>query len=213
MTIRTAVSTEAEYTVRDQERMRRANRYFEWQFRLAEEQLGKRVLEIGCGLGNFTRYLIGREIVVGIDIVPECIEGHRAALPDQPNLVRKCLDVLDPQFLQLRQYSPDSIACLNVLEHISDDLLALQHMNAVLPRGGRAVFIVPAFRALYGPIDEKLGHFRRYTRSSMRRLAHAAGFKPVLLRYLNSAGFVGWWVNAHILKKDRTIRGANRALR
>jgi SAM-dependent methyltransferase len=198
---RTFVATTAEYTVRDQERMKSAQRYFEWQFRLAKQQLGRRVLEIGCGLGNFTRHLLDREFIVGIDIESECIAGHRRNLPPDAHLVTSHLDVLDPDFLRLREYRLDSIACLNVLEHVQDDYLALKHMNAVLPAGGKVVLIIPAFEALYGPIDEKLGHYRRYTKRSVRELARSTGFRPITLRYMNPVGFAGWWINSHIFKK------------
>ena len=35
--------------------MSRAANYFEWQSRLVLPELGRRVIEIGCGIGNFTR--------------------------------------------------------------------------------------------------------------------------------------------------------------
>jgi hypothetical protein len=63
------------------------------------------------------------------------------------------------------------------------------------------VLIVPAFQSLYGPIDERLGHFRRYTKKSLTRVAERAGFRPAVLRYMNSFGFFGWWFNAHVAKK------------
>src|ERR1017187_650206 len=69
---RDPMPSSAEYTVRDQDRMKRAKRYFEWQFRMAEAQLGSRVLEIGCGLGNFTQHLLVREFVTAIDVEPDC---------------------------------------------------------------------------------------------------------------------------------------------
>jgi 2-polyprenyl-3-methyl-5-hydroxy-6-metoxy-1,4-benzoquinol methylase len=194
-------TTTADYTVRDQERMKHATRYFEWQFRLAEAQLGRRVLEIGCGLGNFTRHLLDRELVLGVDVEQECITKRLTAFADYPNLVSMCLDVQDQSFLSLRKYEPDSIACLNVLEHVKDHVLALAHMHAVLAPGGKAVLIVPAFESLYGPIDERLGHFRRYSKASMTQAATEAGFRVQTLRYMNGVGFFGWWVNAHILKK------------
>jgi len=156
------VSASADYMIRDQVRMKRAARYFEWQFSLAQAQLGARVLEIGCGLGNFTQHLVDHELVVGIDVEPDCIAAHRERFAGKGNLVSLCLDVLSSEFPKLREYRPDSIACLNVLEHVSDDGAALAHMHAVLPEGGRVVLIVPAFESLYGPIDEKLGHYRRY---------------------------------------------------
>jgi hypothetical protein len=80
-------------------------------------------------------------------------------------------------------------------------------MNQVLSPGGRAVFILPAFEALYGPIDANLGHFRRYSRSSWRRLARRTGFRVKLARYMNSVGFLGWWVNAKILRKREQSDG------
>jgi hypothetical protein len=58
----------SEYTVRDQERMLRASRYFTWRFRLAEAELGDRVLESGCGLGNFACKRVARERVIALDV-------------------------------------------------------------------------------------------------------------------------------------------------
>jgi SAM-dependent methyltransferase len=199
--VRTAVSTTAEYTVRDQQRMRLASNYFDWQRRITLPHLGKRVVEIGCGMGNFTKHLLDREEVTGIDIVSECIDGHRRNFRNYPNVHSSVLDVLDPQFLELRKLQPDSVVCLNVLEHIGDDLKALQQMAAILPEGGRAVLIVPAFEALYGPIDALLGHFRRYSKKSLISTARQAGFTAERMYYMNSVGFFGWWVNAHILKR------------
>jgi SAM-dependent methyltransferase len=191
----------AEYTVRDQDRMKRAIRYFEWQFRLAQAQLGARVLEIGCGLGNFTQHLADRELVVGIDIEPECVAEHRARFAGRANLISLCMDVASPEFGKLREHRPDSVACLNVLEHVCDDAMALANMHSVLPEGGRVVLIVPAFQSLYGPIDRQLGHYRRYSKKTLARLAEQAGFRAEEMRYMNSVGFFGWWFNAHVAKK------------
>ena len=46
-------TTTAEYTLLDQQLMRKATNYFAWQARMAEQQIGRRVIEIGCGTGNF----------------------------------------------------------------------------------------------------------------------------------------------------------------
>jgi ubiquinone/menaquinone biosynthesis C-methylase UbiE len=190
-----------DYTIRDQQRMQRAWRYFSWQAALASRHLGDRVLEVGCGVGNFTRHLIDRQLVVGLDVVDECVTHHKQRFASYPGVESVRLDILDPLVLNLRNRNLDSIACLNVLEHISDDYQALRHMHALLPRSGRAVFIVPAFSALYGPIDRHLGHYRRYSKRSWAQLAEATGFRQVITRYMNMPGFFGWWVNARILNK------------
>src|SRR5689334_21095230 len=111
----------AEYTVRDQDLMSRARRYFEWQYRLACKQLGSRVLEVGCGVGNFTEHLLGHEHVTAIDVEPDCIALHRARFGGRRNLTSHCMDVLSPDFARLRDDRPDSVACLNMLEHVEDD--------------------------------------------------------------------------------------------
>jgi SAM-dependent methyltransferase len=90
---------------------------------------------------------------------------------------------------------------LNVLEHIRDDRQALHGMASILTPGGVVVLLVPAFPALYGPIDRNLGHYRRYSRRSIARLAGATGLRIRKAHYMNALGFFGWWVNSHILKR------------
>jgi SAM-dependent methyltransferase len=190
----------AEYTVRDQQRMKRATNYFDWQARLVLPHVGRRVIEIGCGLGNFTRYMLDRELVVGIDIEPACAERWQGAFPEQKNLIGKAMDATDPEFLALAEHRPDTVVCLNVLEHIEDHVAALRHMHAVLPKGGRALLIVPAYEALYGPIDHFLGHYRRYSKAPFAELASSLGFNSTM-RFMNTVGCIGWWVNAKVLRR------------
>jgi SAM-dependent methyltransferase len=191
----------AAYTLEDQERMTRATNYFAWQHRLAERELGRRVLEIGCGIGNFTGLLLDREAVLAVDCEPGCIEKLRSRFGNCSNLRAETCDVASRSFLSLADFRADSVVCLNVLEHIEDDVEALRRMRAALIPGGVAVLIVPAFPSLYGPIDELLGHHRRYTRASFRAAAQAAGFDVREMRYLNAIGFFGWWINAHVLRR------------
>ena len=190
------------YTLEDQERMTRARNYFAWQSRLVLPELGRRVIEVGCGIGNFTEKLLDRELVVAVDEEPGCVDRLRERFPHQPNLRTAVLDA-GCRLSDLASYRPDSCVCLNVLEHIEDDLGTLRGMAAILPAGGRAVLIVPAFQALYGPIDRNLAHQRRYDRASISRVARAAGFEVRQAHYMNVPGFFGWWINAHVLKRSQ----------
>jgi SAM-dependent methyltransferase len=195
------------YTLDDQERMSRAKNYFAWQGRLVTPELGRRVVEAGCGTGNFTRLLLDREAVIALDIEPGCIERLQQRYPNRSNLhVFEC-GAGSPEFSALARFQPDSCACLNVLEHIEDDRAALQAMASILVPGGVIVLLVPAFQALYGPIDKNLGHRRRYNRSMIGKLAASTGLRITKSHYMNAIGFFGWWANSHIFRREAQSEG------
>jgi SAM-dependent methyltransferase len=194
--------TTSTYTLEDQARMSLAKNYFAWQGRLVTRELGRRVIEVGCGIGNFTRMLLDRDLIVALDIEPGCVEKLRERYPNQPNLRTFVRDAGRDGLADLAALQPDSCVCLNVLEHIEDDLGTLQSMASALVPAGVVVLLVPAFHALYGPIDKNLGHYRRYTKASMAKLARAAGLQVQTSRYMNMVGFFGWWANARLFHRE-----------
>jgi SAM-dependent methyltransferase len=192
----------AAYTLEDQDRMSRAGNYFAWQNCLVRKELGRRVLEVGCGLGNFTGSLLDRDAVIAVDVEPECIDRLKRRYAGRDNVHAVVCDVLDPEFHEVIRFRPDSCVCLNVLEHIEDDAAALRAMASVIVPGGVIVLLLPAFPSLYGPIDKNLGHHRRYSRGGLRELAARTGLRVRKAHYSNFAGFFGWWMNAHVLKRE-----------
>ncbi|MBZ5610997.1 MAG: methyltransferase domain-containing protein [Acidobacteriia bacterium] len=194
--------TSTTYTVEDQERMAKATNYLAWQGRLILPELGQRVVELGCGLGNFTGKLLDRELVVAVDINPECIERLTQRYPHAKNLQAMVCDTGSPAFADLARFRPDSCLCTNVLEHIEDDLRALRAMASILEPGGVIVLYVPAFQGLYGAVDWNLGHYRRYRRGSIARLGEASGLAIKKAHYVNVLGFFGWWMCSRVLRQD-----------
>ncbi|MGA2113528.1 MAG: class I SAM-dependent methyltransferase [Bryobacteraceae bacterium] len=192
----------SEYLRADQRKMTQAKNYFAWQARLVLPHLGRRVVEVGAGIGNFTGLLLDRELVVAVDLDPAALGELRGRYGEWGNLRTVLCDAATGKFTDVAQFSPDSCVCLNVLEHIADDGAALWNMAAILPPGGMAVLLVPAFPTLYGPIDRNLGHFRRYTRGALAAAAKGAGLIPRRLRYMNLAGWFGWWWNAHVAGRE-----------
>lgn len=190
------------FTLEDQRQMTRAKNYFAWQSRLVVRELGQRVVEVGCGIGNFTGMLLDRELVIALDCEEACVAALRDRFPGHPNLHLLTCEPASRAFRDLARFQPDSVVCVNVLEHIEDDRAALDAMASILVPGGAIVLLVPAFPALYGPIDRNLGHYRRYRRAALANLAEAAGLAIRKLHYVNAAGFFGWWVNAHLLKRE-----------
>ena len=182
--------------------MTKAKNYFAWQNRLVRKELGRRVLEVGCGLGNFTGTILDRDAVIAVDVEPQCIQRLQRRYAGRDNLHAFVCGVLDPEFQEVARLRPDCCVCLNVLEHIEDDAAALKAMASVLVPGGVIVLLLPAFPSLYGPIDKNLGHYRRYSRGAIRSLADRTGLRIRKAHYANLAGFFGWWTNAHILKRE-----------
>src|ERR1700733_7156458 len=180
------------YTIADQERMAHAKNYFAWQSRLVAPELGRRVVEVGCGLGNFTRTLLDREAVIALDVERDCIERLVERYPNRPNLHAFVCDAGSDEFAGLARFRPDSCVCLNVLEHIADDRKALAAMASILAPGGAIVLLAPAFQALYGPIAG---------------LAQATGLLITKLHYVNFAGFFGWWLNSHVFRREAQSEG------
>lgn len=190
------------YTIEDQQWMSEAKNYFAWQARLVAPELGRRVVEVGCGVGNFTQFLLDRDAVLAVDLNAACAERVKERYAGRQNLRMLVRDAAADEFCNLASFGADSCVCLNVLEHIHDHRKALRNMASILIPGGVIVLLVPAFAGLYGPIDKNLGHYRRYSRRSLRELGAATGLSVKASYYLNSVGFFGWWANARIFRRE-----------
>jgi len=106
-TIRPAeFGADPEYTVRDPERMTAATHYFTWQSRLASRELGSRVVEVGCGIGNFTAMLAG---CVAVDVEESRIEIHRERFRKCRHVRAEVMDAGSPDFQSLAPCRPDQL--------------------------------------------------------------------------------------------------------
>lgn len=189
-------------------RMATVERYNDWIFEVLAPFAGQRILEVGCGIGNMTEYFVDRELLVGIDLLPASVELTRRRHVGRENVIAHRGDITDAAFVQtLGGYHFDTVLCLNVLEHIGDDRLALQHMYDVLVPGGRLLLFVPAGAYMFGTLDTALGHYRRYDMEMLGERVGGAGFKIKRLGYLNLAGIPGWWLNSRVLKRQLLPKG------
>ena len=157
-------------------RLSRAPRFNAWMADVIKPWIGQRVLEIGSGVGNLTQHLVPRERYVASDVNPLYLHALRAMEPDRPYLRAQFCDVTKVDSFPA-EGGFDTVVCLNVVEHVKDDLAALENIRAMLAPGGRAIVLVPHLRQLYGTLDEVLGHERRYDEASLRDLAARAGFE------------------------------------
>lgn len=200
-TDRRFIQTQDRYAAEDLETIQEARRYGAHVFGLFRPHIGRRVLEIGCGIGTMSRKLADiADVVVGIEPNVNCIERVAIAMQHEPKFsLHAChLEECDPGELAAQHF--DTVYCVNVLEHIEDDVAALRTFGDVIVPGGRVLIFVPALQAAYGPLDSELGHHRRYSKRTLSRAFAAAGLELTMLRYTNPIGLLGWMYNAHVAK-------------
>jgi SAM-dependent methyltransferase len=173
-----------------------------WLYDEISPYLGQRVLEIGCGLGNLARLLDDRELYVGTDVSEGSVAHVQELYHSQPQVRAFVADVTDPEFGRLARFGLDTVVSLNVFEHLGDDLLALRHACQVLQPGGALILVVPAHQRLYGTMDRAIGHYRRYDKGTMKDKLARAGLTPVLQKYINGLGALGWFLNGRILRQQ-----------
>ncbi len=190
-------------------RMAGLSAYNRWLHDRFDAFLGRRILEVGSGVGNQTRYFADRERVVASDIEPHYLRELRRRFEDQPQvrIASFSFPLSAEARADLQGERIDSIVCMNVLEHIEHDRETLQDFASVLEPGGRLVLLVPALPALYGTLDRALLHFRRYDRTGLARLVTEAGFDVGEIRFLNRLAVAGWWLNSRVLGRTVLPKG------
>ena len=176
-----------------------------WMADTIRPYVGKRVLEIGAGMGNLTRQLVsGRQVYVATDIDEEHMQRLQNRMHHRLNLeVHRCDAANAADFNRFFEQM-DTVICLNVLEHIPDDALALRNIHSVLMPGGRAIILVPQDQGIYGTLDEVLGHCRRYSKQQLRSRLEEAGFAVERILDFNRASRPGWYLNGRLMKQ-RTV--------
>jgi glycosyltransferase involved in cell wall biosynthesis/precorrin-6B methylase 2 len=177
-----------------------ASEYADWIAALLEPHVSGDILEIGSGHGVLTERLANFGSVTATDPSSRAVEQLRSRFDGHPNV--KVLEADAESAPGGRTF--DTIVMVNVLEHISDELGALEAVRDALRSGGRLLVYVPAFNLLYSQFDRALGHHRRYRRKTLTLACKRAGLEVIDSKYVNSAGFVAWLVYARGLRQIPT---------
>lgn len=151
---------------------------------------GDRIVDAGAGTGELVREL--REVfeprgvsVLGIEYSDEARRLARE---------RKSTNLLPGSILELPLEDHESRAtiALDVLEHVENDRQAFSELFRITQSGGIIILNVPAFSSLWSEWDVSLGHFRRYSKTMLRKTIakHGAEFEVLYFDYINAFAFL-----------------------
>ena len=153
------------------------------------------VLEVGSGIGANTRLMagFGYRRWVCLEPDPSLIRKMGSAPSERHQIVTGVVEDL-PSGERF-----DTILYIDVLEHIEDDGAEMARAAGRLRAGGALVVLSPAHPFLFTPFDAAIGHYRRYTRGSLRAVGPPE-LACVKLDYLDAAGMLASAANRFLLR-------------
>jgi SAM-dependent methyltransferase len=141
-----------------------------------------RILEAGCGPGGNLAMLSQFGSVCAIEPYgPAC-------------KLAKAKNIAEVQQSGLPGNIPfaggfDLIGAFDVVEHIEQDIQALESLRAALAPAGRLILTVPAYQWMWSAHDVRNHHVRRYTREHLQQTVKAAGYVIERASYFNTLLF------------------------
>lgn len=150
-----------------------------WLYRRLARHLSGRVLDVGCGIGDFLAYTGA----VGVDVNAYAVDWCRRRGLDARVMTENNLPFADGSF--------DSVVLDNVLEHLSDPSHLLAEIERVLTQGGYVLVGVPGLLGYTCDSDHKMF----YDESGLREVMENSGFEQLTVFYMP----MKWdWLNARL---------------
>lgn len=188
------------YSTHTLESMGQAVWYNRWTLNKFSFFLSGKILEVGCGIGNFTEALLKYGEVFAIDINQDYVKQTSKIVGKKAKVGFGDIEK-GKYFFKDKKF--DTVVCLSVLEHIEADKKALKNLFELLEKGGYLILLVPAHDFLFGEIDKFIGHFRRYNKKKLKELISQTGFKIIKRRTINFVGAIGWWISSKLLSRNQ----------
>lgn len=157
-----------------------------------------KILDIGAGPGSVLGDLIGKASLTALDINKESLAIIKKKGVE--NLIQADFT----QFNTFKRNFYDIVVASDIIEHIKDDLLALQKVNLMLKKKGVFIIHVPANQKLFSYWDTALGHYRRYDLDELIVLLKSTGYTIVTASYRITA--LSFLVNIYRSFKGQTMK-------
>jgi len=164
--------------------------------------LGKSVLEVGAGLGANTSFLLGPNQESWLCLEPDASLTAQIPATLARQQRREIVKTVTGTLRDLSQEETfDTILYIDVLEHIKDDHTEMCAAMAHLKPKGKIVVLSPAHPRLFTEFDRAIGHFRRYTRKTLRACT-PPGSKLLEIYALDSFGLMASVANKLLLHQS-----------
>ena len=180
----------------------KADKFNYWMYETITPYCQGTILEIGSGVGNLSQFFIKENKDI---FLSDIRDNYGDILKSKFNLDGQRVLNIDIAELDFeKKYAElfekfDSIFCLNVVEHIENDKLAVKNMMKLLKANGTLTVLVPAYQTLFNGFDVTLEHFRRYNRTTLTSLLSMHGVVQKSF-YFNAVGILGWWASGRLFK-------------
>jgi hypothetical protein len=188
--------------------------YQRWVFEMIEPFLGSRILEIGAGIGNMSKWLPIRERLILTENDLELLKLLKNTFTydrtdaDLSKIRIEQYDVLNQSPERFCEENVDTLVSFNVLEHVEDDEKSLLSLLTLLrcsqaPGTKRLISFVPAHPWAYGELDSKFGHYRRYSKHHVAKLVKKLDPEARFwCQHFNFMGLWGWVLSGRILRRN-----------
>jgi SAM-dependent methyltransferase len=151
-----------------------------------------RVLDVGSADGPSVAWMQGRGRRVAVDLDMAALKTGDVCAS------ALALPFADSVF--------DVITAFDVLEHCEPEARAMAEFARVMRPGGRLLLAVPAYQWAWSDFDRDIGHYRRYTRSSLTAAVLEAGLVVDRVTYM-FAGTLPFFAAERLSRRFRGLEG------
>lgn len=196
-----------EYEGGDLEAMMLADHYYKWITSVIKPYVGKRIVEVGAGVGSFSKFTngLGPQQLILIEPSKSMYKILRKNTENFTTPTQLYNGYLHTYLKEIKAFKPDTFLYINVLEHVKDDDTEIREVANLLNNDGRLIIFVPALMSLYSEFDKSIDHYRRYTKKDLKNLCEKHGLEVEKLKYMDMPGIVPWWFSFVLMKRTKLV--------
>ena len=167
-----------------------------YTYLLVKKFIGKKILEVGAGLGSFTKVYIKEKSNITLSEIDNFnYKTLKKKFDSQKNVK------VENKLMQQFNETFDTILYISVLEHIENDKKEIDDAIEKLDSKGHLIICVPAHNYMYSNFDKEIGHFRRYEMNFFNTLnLNNANIKKSF--FIDSFGHLLYFFNKLLFSKE-----------